>query len=236
MKTKLTWSQWLTITGIVIALANMALAWIVLLVGPGYETGASQIFSNPPQKLNLMKGGSTAGDAFDFQLLSGLARWALSKGQLDFHELVLILGLAFTLMAIGFSFFVMGIESAINVKGGNRDFGWIVVKTTSPGWIAILLSGLLMGLTVYSRGKLPIDPKTSAQAQLIRAQAEAKLREAEAQEILIRAKADAEDTTSMAKQGVLEAKADLIEAKATAARTQSSKPAIKKTKSKHPEN
>ena len=123
------WSKYLTAVGVVIAVANMGAAWIMMwnitLMG----------------QLSNIK---ISGRGHDTSIVALIA---------NNQHMVNILGLAFSfaLIAVGFSLFVMGIESAVQLKGEHKDFGGLALKTTSPGVVCFVLAAILISITLLAQ-------------------------------------------------------------------------------------
>ena len=131
------WTRVLALVGILIALANMVFAWLIML------TGSSATFGDITGLANTSA-----------TQLEGLAQ--LAERVYTYDETRLVMGFAFALLSMGFSLFVMGIESAIAVKGEHKDIGNIALKTTSPGVICFILAAILVSFIVL-RGT-PVFP------------------------------------------------------------------------------
>lgn len=172
-----TLSQALVVTGIVIAVANMALAWIMMFTRPT-ETA---ILAQPAPAAAAKPQESTPSNDFMSEMLRPAIRSGAMREVADTNVRTLTVSFAFALMAIGFSLFVMGIEGALSFRGEVPDIGRLVLTTASPGILCILLSAgmlaLLLVLTQVTFG----DTQEAARAEVIRAEAEAKVRLMEAE-------------------------------------------------------
>jgi hypothetical protein len=210
------WSRGLTITGIVIAILNMALAWTMMFANSERTAAtteeaaarktraASQVMrldSQPaakPQAATTIPTKSTtdAADSSATMMAAILGATELTTQSQERRSTVL-LGFCFALIAIGFSLFVMGVEGAIGVRGEAKDFGTLLVKTSSPGLFCILLSAILVGMNMLPALSDSRAAPAESKTDVVRAEGSAKsdaIREdAFAKEQVLRAEADAKE-------------------------------------------
>jgi hypothetical protein len=188
------WSKGLIISGIVIAILNMALAWVMMFSGA--EVPAAESLSNAAESaLHASEATSTPADKTHpgrsdyFQrknpkeanaFVDRLMRLMQTQLASENRRTITVLGFCFALISIGFSLFVMGIEGAISMKGTAGDFGALLVKTSSPGLFCILMATLLVAIAY--RTKAPeVEPEPLSRADILNAEAEAKERIIEAE-------------------------------------------------------
>jgi hypothetical protein len=224
------WSRGLVVTGIVIAVLNMALAWIMLFLGPSFQSGtlsttsplapdvaqSSRVESDakPPLPSNTAPRVPRIEDSTNSSnaMMANLFEVYQKMSQSEERQTTLLLGFCFALMSIGFSLFVMGIEGAADFKGDAKEFGSLAIKVSSPGILCIFFSSLLIALGIGGLSRSPpIQPESKADA--VRAEFEGKeqvLRaEAQAKGDHMRAEADAKERLIEAET---RAKKELIEA------------------------
>ncbi|SAL04934.1 hypothetical protein AWB81_06947 [Caballeronia arationis] len=227
------WSRGLTVAGIVIAILNMALAWTMMFSGadrPAADVASShEAFksafhgpasdsrtTNTPQSDTSVP--SNVKDAELGGMMDKLVQALQILSASEERRTTLILGFCFALISIGFSLFVMGIEGAIGLRGEARDFGSLLVKTSSPGLFCILLASLLVAVSlVSSSDKAPGAATEPTKADILRAEADAKERviqaETSAKERLIDADTVAKErlirAETNAKTEVLQAQANV---------------------------
>ncbi len=230
------WSRGLIVTGIAIASLNMALAWIMLFLGPTSQIGAHPTPSPPapaiaqpsPEKPDAKRlAPNTPTRVLNFADYANSSDSMMAK-LFDFYHRVsqsqerqttLLLGFCFALMSIGFSLFVMGIEGAADFKGDTKEFGSLAIKVSSPGILCIFFSSLLISLGIGGLSNTPSIEPAESKADEIRAEFEGKeqvLRaEAEVKEAHVRAEADAKerliDAETRAKKEIIEAEIDAKE-------------------------
>lgn len=219
------WSRGLVITGIVIAVLNMSLAWVMLFFGqPFLRTEQLEQFARTQLSAPLSAtdaGASSPPDSAASDQIAGLEpseRWLhkmlemfQQESEIQARQTTLLLAFCFALVAIGFSLFVMGIEGALAFRGDAREFGSVALKVSSPGLFCIFLAALLIALSLGNRfdevsTQLPeskvdiIQAESLGKEQVIRAEADAKeqvLRaEAEARERVIEAEMAARQRAS----------------------------------------
>jgi len=220
------WSKGLTITGIVIAVLNMMLAWTIMFSGP---TRHHQIGSRSSESSQSMRDRSTVDPSTKEKqlkesimppeikpenlgyyqgLLADLFEGLRYFSEVEERSTTLILGFCFALISIGFSLFVMGIEGAISLKGDTKDFGSLLIKTSSPGLFCILLASILVCVSLVgsSENNEVAKVRADARAKQDILQAEARTK----QDVLqaeVRAKQDVLQAEARAKQDVLQAEA-----------------------------
>lgn len=162
------WARGLTVTGIVIAILNMAFAWIMMFSNAG--TAAPAVGANraaaseavqkaaPPaldkERQRSWEGGTSRQRAQEQakqkELYSHVFSFLQDTSASAERRTTLLLGFCFALISIGFSLFVMGIQGAIGMRGQAGDFGSLIVKTGSPGLFCILLASLLVALSLIA--------------------------------------------------------------------------------------
>lgn len=219
------WSRGLIVTGIAIAVLNMALAWIMLFLGPTSQTGTHstpsppvpaiaqpspvepdakrQVPSNTPPRVPRF------GDYADSSngMMAKMIDVYQGVSQSQERQTTLLLGFCFALMSIGFSLFVMGIEGAADFKGDAKEFGSLAIKVSSPGILCIFFSSLLIALGIGGLSRTPSIEPAESKADAIRAEFEGK-------EQVLRAEVDAKerliDAETQAKKELIDAE---IEAK-----------------------
>jgi hypothetical protein len=202
------WSRGLIVTGIVIAVLNMALAWVMLFLGPSAQSATRGAAARPAADV----AASSAADASSVTMTRMFEVYQ-SMSQSEERQTTLLLGFCFALMSIGFSLFVMGIEGAADFKGDAKEFGSLAVKVSSPGILCIFFSALLIALGIGGLSRpAPIQPAES-KAEAVRAEFEGKEQvvraEADAREAQVRAETDAKERLIDAET---RAKKDLIDA------------------------
>jgi len=232
------WSRGLIVTGIIIAVLNMALAWSMMFLGPTPQRGDHA--ANPPRAQTSLEpakaqsaparpeppGAATTRtqnpwDSSESPTL-GLAKlMEMYQGMAQSQErqMTLLLGFCFALISIGFSLFVMGIEGAARFKGDAKEFGSLTVKVSSPGLFCIFLASMLVALSFAGSSGGNANEAAESKADVVRAESDGKeqlLRtEAQTKEEIIRAEADAKerliDADTRAKRELLEAEADAKE-------------------------
>jgi len=170
----------LVVTGIAIAVINMALAWVMMFTRP---TGIPST-NISAQISSVEKKATTSDSSMEFltQMLTPLVRSYELKGVGEQNVLVLAIAFSFALLSVGFSLFVMGIEGALSLRGEVADMGKLVLRTASPGVLCILFStAILATLLVLTQVKFG-DTQEAAKAELIRAEAQAKTQQTIAEE------------------------------------------------------
>jgi len=169
----------LVVTGIVIAVANMVLAWTIMFTHP---TVPSQSQAPGPAKQETAAGQADSSMQQVYQIFQPVFRQAELKQISEQNVLRLGIAFSFALLSVGFSLFVMGIEGALSVSGEVPDLAKLVIRTASPGVLCIVLATAvittLLVLTQVTFG----DTKEAAQAELVRAEAEAKTQQTLAEE------------------------------------------------------
>jgi hypothetical protein len=174
-----TLSQALMITGIVIAVANMVLAWVMMFTRPSDVADA-----NAHQQLPVAESKSRQlddGTAMTMEWMRPLVRSEQRRELVNSNILTLTVAFSFALMAIGFSLLVMGIDGALSINGEIKEVGRLVLKTASPGMLCILLSALTLILLLWFTQVTFGDTQEAAKADVIRAEADAKVRLIEAE-------------------------------------------------------
>ena len=209
METNRRWSQGLIVTGIVIALLNMALAWTMMFFGPTPHREAVAASQVTTQVESAVPVSSYDGNTYLVKMWDVFER----ESQAQERRSTLLLGFCFALIAIGFSLFVMGIEGAIAARAEAADFGMLAIKVGSPGIFCILLAAVLVGLSLVGPAMSPQAAPPETKADTVRAESEGKeqiLRtEAEARSEVIRTEAEVKerllDADTRAKKELLEA-------------------------------
>ncbi len=174
-----TLSQALVVTGIVIAVANMVLAWVMMFTRP-----TDVVDANAHQQQPVAESKSTQMDdgiAMTMEWMRPLVRSEQRRELVNSNILTLTVAFSFALMAIGFSLFVMGIDGALSFNGEIKQVGRLVLKTASPGMLCILLSALTLILLLWFTQVTFGDTQEAAKAEVIRAEAEARVRLIEAE-------------------------------------------------------
>lgn len=173
-----TLSQALVVTGIVIAVANMVLAWVMMFTRP------SDVADANGHQLPVAESKSKQlddGTAMTMEWMRPMVRTEQRRELVNSNILTLTVAFSFALMAIGFSLFVMGIDGALSFDGEIKQVGRLVLKTASPGMLCILLSALTLILLLWFTQVTFGDTQEAAKAEVIRAEADAKVRLIEAE-------------------------------------------------------
>ncbi len=169
-----TLSQALVVTGILIAVANMTLAWVLMFTRPTDVPAASAHAA-----AHATAEGAVTTDASSpllVETMRTLVRSEQARQLVNSNILMLTIAFSFALMSIGFSLFVMGIEGALSLHGKVPALGSLMLTTASPGILCIVLSTLtLMALLVFTQMTFG-DTQEAAKAEAIRAEADAKVR------------------------------------------------------------
>ena len=156
------WVRTLVMTGIVIFIANFAIAWVFAFWSQYYVT-------HPLVERPLVKPGRDVPEAkgregylfgateLAMEMIDGanpntcvfLNRAMESEVHLKYisnMQAIMIVGMAcgFGLIAVGFSLFVMGIQGAYEFRAGTGDDGTVILKATSPGHLCFLLAAVLI--------------------------------------------------------------------------------------------
>jgi hypothetical protein len=157
-------SGFLVVTGIAIAVVNMALAWTIMFTRP----------LGPPITAPVAQTSVGAKSDGAADVIGPMIRAAEAQQVGEQNILILCVAFAFAVLSIGFSLFVMGIEGALSVQGEVADFGRLVVRTASPGVLCIVLAlAVILTLLVLTQVRFG-DTQEAAKAELIRAEAQAK--------------------------------------------------------------
>lgn len=212
------WSRGLTISGIVIAILNMSLAWTMMFSsGPSppaasLVSAAESVLRSPAASTDRHGNAparpsarpySNAGEATASELIDKILRQSQRESEAEDRRTILLLGFCFALISIGFSLFVMGIEGAIGLKGQAGDFGSLVVKTGSPGLFCILLASVLVALSLaYKFNASSPASQPPDRVAILNAETEAKERTLDAETW---AKERVIEADSQAKERLLEA-------------------------------
>jgi hypothetical protein len=170
----LSFSRALVVTGILIAVANMALAWVMMFTRPTDVADANSHLQQP-----VAEGKAAQADASStlaIEMMRPLVRTEQRRELVNSNILTLTVAFSFALMAIGFSLFVMGIEGALSFRGELAQLGSLVLKTASPGILCIVLSATTLMLLLWFTQVTFGDTQEAAKAQVIRAEADAKTR------------------------------------------------------------
>jgi hypothetical protein len=216
------WSKGLIVTGIVIAVLNMVLAWFMMFVGPATSmnpgsaaahagaaaTGGDGDARHAPRPDAGRFAQADSGDASTVTLTK-MFEFYQRDSQSRERQTTLLLGFCFALIAIGFSLFVMGIEGVADFKGDARAFGSLALKVGSPGIFCIFLAALLIALSLGRGEGSSVQPESKADA--IRAEYEGKVQvlqaEAEAKQQILNAEAqskrDVIDAETAAKERLM---------------------------------
>jgi hypothetical protein len=169
-----TLSQALVVTGIVIAVANMALAWVMMFTRP-----TDVVDANAHRQVPVAEGKAAqadSGTAMTMEWMRPLVRSQQLRELVNSNILTLTVAFSFALMAIGFSLFVMGIDGALSFNGEIKQVGSLVLKTASPGILCIVLSALTLILLLWFTQVTFGDTVEAAKAETIRAEADARIR------------------------------------------------------------
>ncbi|HRH88058.1 MAG TPA: hypothetical protein PLO41_14505 [Rubrivivax sp.] len=220
-------SQALVVTGIVIAVANMVLAWVMMFTRP---TDVTDAIADP--RAAAVEGKAAQLDpsmAATMAWLGPSLRSDQRRELVNTNILTLTVAFSFALMAIGFSLFVMGIEGALSFHTELDQVGRLVLKTASPGILCIVLSTLTLIVLLWFTQTTFGDTAEAAKAETIRAEAEARVR-------LLQAEADVKEKEGEANaaraQRELEAQTTRFEQQLELerARAQPSAPALPKAR------
>lgn len=172
-------SQALVVTGIAIAVANMVLAWVMILTRP-----TDVVDANTHQQVAAVEGKAAQMDsttAMTMEWMRPLVRSEQRRELVNSNILTLTVAFSFALMAIGFSLFVMGIDGALSFTTEVDKVGSLMLKTASPGVLCILLSALTLILLLWFTQVTFGDTQEAAKADVIRAEADARVRLIEAE-------------------------------------------------------
>ena len=189
----LRWSRGLTVSGIVIAISNMAFAWAMMFasadgtsdLAAGRDALKSALHGqDSPRTTNNPQAGASAPSKLQDQDkagLNGLMNKLIEGIQIESasenRRTTILLGFCFALISIGFALFVMGIEGAIGMRGEAGDFGTLLVKTSSPGIFCILLASILVAISLASRSdQAPANTPNSTKEDILRTEADTKER------------------------------------------------------------
>jgi hypothetical protein len=148
----------LVLVGVLISLANMYVAWSVIassnsfvmtgLVSKGGLTATSQalemVSNSSPEKIGF---------------LDRIVQADVNHRLIANKQTIVIVALAssFSLMAIGFALFVMGIEAAYSIEGKNPT-GSLVISASSPGLVCFLLAALVICFSLSQKSNVKFDP------------------------------------------------------------------------------
>lgn len=216
------WTRGLIITGIVIAVLNMTLAWLMMFSQPHLKVEQAVDFLASQSKTDLSITESDTNETIRpdtstriprpvdktdswNRFFSKLLEMAQEAKQSEERQTILLLGFCFALISIGFSLFVMGVEGVAGLKGDIKEFGTLAIKVSSPGLFCIFLASTLIGLGL-------IFKSTENDADLIRAEYEGKENilwaEANTKEQIIeaktRSKLDLIEAETLAKERIFE--------------------------------
>lgn len=153
------WTKALVITGIAIALLNMCFVWAMIF---NQSKNADTLFEKhtQPTKAQEEKHGLKSKTEED-SAASSAASIVIDNSDLFYKKMVdeisiqnairikqetVVLGFCYSLIAIGFSLFVMGIQGAITVSGGTESFGTVAIKASSPGLACILFASAIVAI------------------------------------------------------------------------------------------
>lgn len=144
------WAKLLFILGIVIFLANMTIAWALtirantLISQPLVSDGGGD--QTVVKALSLLPKADANTHIFAQQLIGLDATLRTISNR---HILMVIaMASAFSLIAVGFSLFVMGIESAFTISSGKENTGTVAMKATAPGLACFLFATLIVVTSV----------------------------------------------------------------------------------------
>ncbi|MEM7011729.1 MAG: hypothetical protein AAF585_09615 [Verrucomicrobiota bacterium] len=157
------WAAICFLIGVVVFLINMGLAWKVM-----FDTRASltkpMILSGTNDSPNLETLSATFQDmkanelaALTRTLDNNIHLKAISNKQ---SLVVVTMASAFSLVAIGFALFVMGIEGSFRFNAESQQLGKILLASGSPGLACFLFAGIILSVAVTQKTSLDMRPMT----------------------------------------------------------------------------
>jgi len=154
--TRQQWARRMTIAGLIIAAINVALGWWMLI-----RAGSVTPIVSPDRFADSVQALRPDSLAERSEVRSLLVTSFLVAN--DHAVAVVVLAFAFTMVALGFALFVMGVESAFEFQGGQSDFGSVAIRATAPGLICFVLATILLAFTISRRTPV-YDPSAPTSA------------------------------------------------------------------------
>lgn len=153
-KLQLTWSRWIFAAGVLIFFANMAVCWSVAwTASSSIEENLLKQLTDGADKASTIERAHSAS-ANEAIFLNRLLEAATHIKAVSNKQTMVVVAMAggFSLMAIGFALFVMGIESAYSIKASGPELGSLVIRSSAPGLVAFILAATILcfGLTNQS--------------------------------------------------------------------------------------
>jgi hypothetical protein len=141
----------LVLCGVAIALLNMGIAWYVIWSSNAFVMTGLVTKDNVSATSQAV---SMITDATSDQLivLNKLVEADVNHRLIANKQALIIAAMAasFSLVAVGFALFVMGVEAAYTISGKNPT-GSIVFQASSPGLICFLFAALIICFSVGQR-------------------------------------------------------------------------------------
>ena len=141
----------LVLCGVGICLLNMALAWILIISSNKFVmTGLVTDRSSSATSMAIKLAPDANADKLVF--LDRLIESDVDHRTVANKQTVVIVALAasFSLIAIGFALFVMGVEAAYTISGSNPT-GRLVIQASSPGLVCFILATLTICFAITQR-------------------------------------------------------------------------------------
>jgi hypothetical protein len=144
----------LVLCGVAIAVLNMTIAWFVIVssnrfVMTGLVTNDS--VSVTSRALSMI----TDAKPNQLMIINQLIEADINHRLITNKQAIVIVSMAasFSLVAIGFALFVMGVEAAYTISGNNPT-GSIVIQASSPGLACFLFAAVIICFSVTQKSSV----------------------------------------------------------------------------------
>jgi len=148
----------LVILGVLICLINMGLAWRLIESSNHFVMTGLVADKNTSATNEALKQAATA-DANKLLFLNKVIENDVNHRNIANKQTAVIVAMAasFSLIAIGFALFVMGVEAAYTISGKNATAS-LVVGASSPGLLCFLLAAVVIGVAITRQTSVTFAP------------------------------------------------------------------------------
>jgi hypothetical protein len=147
----------LVIIGVIICLLNMGAAWTIIWSSDKSVMQGLVSKEDSATKKALDLAGDSSGEKLIF--LDRIVQNDLNHRNIANKQIAVIVAMAasFSLIAIGFALFVMGVEAAYTISGKSLT-GSLVIGATSLGLVCFLLAAIVIGIAITRRTEVTFAP------------------------------------------------------------------------------